>query len=463
MMVNHYILFMFNFEKMNETSSQIMSESKQNYLDTRCVLEQEIEIIYNQLFQDAIAKHRRGEQLSHEELIIVARRVVPLLTRSEMTTVSMKFLNACLDLLFVSSEADFKQKQTALIELILNEEIEHIPFHPNNPEEKVFEILNHMIEHRKITEPADIRKYTFVITLLVKFYNCHFENVMNRELLAFKENFDIYLLPYLDRADMICFPLFGNGHDKYEMIMYSHRYKFQSLKCSLCNLGPNEYRSIENLVVIIANEGIRCTCWEKFVKDNPGRNIFPCSANGLDGSFCRFCFEYKDMNIMEVIGVLNDSFKNGSLKEDVYNDLFDTFCQIIIGGSDMPVMPLTSKLVFYLSSISIELFQELLSLIEKFEVFFRRIKSIPRPNFLSTPNLRDFTKGYYKAYMDELKLGQDQFETVIPKFGFCCCNENIKSRDEIKVRRDGIDKDCHKEKVGDDAVEDYQKSRIGGC
>jgi hypothetical protein len=448
MMVNHYILFMFNFEKMPKSIVEItleliekyiskdgssnVKEIMKKYLDERCVLKKEIEIIYKQLFQDAIAKHRRGEPLSHEELIIIARRVVPLLTRSEMTTVSMEFLNACRDLLFASSEADFEQKQTALIKLIL-EEIEHIPFHQKNSEEKVFQIRNHMIEHRKITEQADIIKYTFVITLLVKFYNRHFENNMNRELLAYRGNFDIYLLPYLDRDDMICFPLFGNGHDKYQTIMYSHRHKFPFLKCSLCNLGPNEYTSIENLVVIIAKEGIRCTCWEKFVKDNPGRNIFPCSAKGLDGSLCRFCFEYKDMKFLEIICLLNDSFKNGSLKEAVYNDLFDTICQIIIGGSDMPVMPLTSKLVFYLLSMSIELFQDLLSLIEKFEVFFRRIKSIPRPNFLSTPNLHDFTKADYQAYMDELKLGQDQFETVIPKFGFCCCNENSKSRDEFNT------------------------------
>jgi hypothetical protein len=345
---------------------------------------------------------------------------------------------------------------------LIHQEIEHIPFHPKNPEEIVVQIRNHVVESKKITEPADIRKYTFVITLLVKFYNRHFENDMNHELFAFKGDFGIYLLPYLDRDDMICFPLFGNGHDKYQTIMYSHRYKFQSLKCSLCNLGPNEYRSIENLVVIIANEGIRCTCWEKFVKDNPERNIPPCSANCLDGSLCRFCFEYKDMKVLEIICVLNDSFKNGSLEEDVYNDLFDTFCQIIIGGSDMPVMPLTSKLILYLSRISIELFQELLSLIEKFEVFFRRIKSIPRPNFLSTPNLRDFTKADYQAYMDELKLGQDQFETVIPKFGFCCCNENSKSRDEIKARQERIDKDRREEEVGALAVKEYQKSIIIG-
>ena len=195
---------------------------------------------------------------------------------------------------------------------------------------------------------------------------------------------------------------------------------------------------------------------------NPGRNIDPCSAKGCDGSLCPFCDKYKEMQFMEFIAVINDSFKKGSLKEDVYNDLFDTICRIIIGGSDMPLMPLTSKLVLYLSSMSIELFQELLSLIEKFEVFFRRIKSIRRPKFLSTPNLRDFTIADYKAYMDELKLGQDQFETVIPKFGFCCCNERIDYQDELNRRKAKFEKEREDEKVGDEAVKRYRRSRIGG-
>jgi len=197
---------------------------------------------------------------------------------------------------------------------------------------------------------------------------------------------------------------------------------------------------------------------------NPDRNIHPCSAKGCDGSLCQFCDQYKDIQIMKFIAVINDLFKDGSLGEDVYNGLFDTFCQIIIGGSSMPVCPLVMKLYEYLQVISVLFFDELLRVINDFEIFFRRMKCLPRPNFLSsTPNLRDFTKADYDAYMDELKRGQEHFETDIPKLGFCCCNENIEYRVRLEEIEERIRKDRENEKVADAAVARFKGTRVNCC
>ena len=137
---------------------------------------------------------------------------------------------------------------------------------------------------------------------------------------------------------------------------------------------------------------------------------------------------------MEFIAVINNSFKDGSLSEDVYNDLFDTFCQIIIGGSSMPVMPLMIKLLFYLLSVSIELYQKLFRLITKFEEFFQRMQCIPMPNFLFTPYLRNFTEADYTNYMDRLKFEQDNFQTMIPTLGFCNCREIAISQTKSEIK-----------------------------
>jgi len=193
---------------------------------------------------------------------------------------------------------------------------------------------------------------------------------------------------------------------------------------------------------------------------NPDRNIHPCSAKGCDGSLCQFCDQYKDIQIMKFIAVINDLFKDGSLGEDVYNGLFDTFCQIIIGGSSMPVCPLVMKLYEYLQVISVLFFDELLRVINDFEIFFRRMKCLPRPNFLSTLKLRDFMKADYQEYMDELERGQKQFQTVIPKLGVCCCNERIDYQVELNRRKARLEQDRHDEKVGDLAVLHFKRITI---
>jgi hypothetical protein len=458
---------MFNFEKMTKSLSH-----DERYEINQGVLLQETKFqkdAYDKL-PEIIAKHNLGKPLSMDDLYTIARKIFRIFGRSNERTLSTNFLNACAELLF-ASKAEFKEKQDNLM-LLFVDEIINIPFHPTSSEPTANKILKHFIDANKVDD-TNRDDFLSAIHLLMKFFTRHGDYCINSSLNVEVSRFKIYVQPYPYDNRMIDFFLFRNWHqhDKYIDVMRP-RPPIKSLIqfCEICKIDMSTpdfmdskmFPTIENLVLLIVKEGIKCTCWEKFVEANPGRNIQPCSAKGCDGSLCPFCDQYKEMQFMEFIAVINDSFKKGSLKEDVYNDLFDTICQIIIGGSDMPVMPLTSKLVLYLSSMSIELFQELLSLIEKFEVFFRRIKSIRRPKFLSTPNLRDFTIADYKAYMDELKLGQDQFETVIPKIGFCCCNENIKYRDEINARQERIDKNRHEENVGALAVNYYKRS-MGRC
>ena len=298
----------------------------------------------------------------------------------------------------------------------------------------------------------------------MKLYTRHGSKVIGPSLNVYVNNFNIKLCPYPNNDKLICFSLFGYGHNKYKKIMSSRPPNSTIIKCKSCDLEQDDLTTIQNLVLLLVKEGIHCTCWRKFVEANPGRNIDPCSAKGCDGSLCPFCDQYKDMQLMEFIGILNDLFKDGSLSEDVYNGLFDTFYQIIIGGSSMSVMPLMMKLYEYLPSIDVKLFDKLFRLINKFDIFFRKMKCLPRPTFLSsTPNLRDFTKADYDAYIDELKRGQENFQTVIPKLGFCCCNENIEYRVRLEEIEERIRKDRENEQIGAAAVARFKGTRVNCC
>ncbi len=458
---------MFNFEKMTEPLSR-----DERYEINQGVLSRETksqQCAHDEL-PEIIAKHNLGKPLSIVELNIIARKIFRIFGRSDEIILSMNFLNACAELLFASKE-EFKEKLSSLM-LLFVDELHIIPFHPTSSEPTANRILKYFIETNQVddTNRDDFRS---AIHLLMKFFTRHGDYCINPSLNVEVRRFKIYLQPFPDNNRMIDFYLFRNwnNHEKYIDVMRP-RPPIKSLinSCEICKIDmstrdftdPNKFTTIENLVLLIAKEGIHCKCWKMFVEANPGRNIDPCSAKGCDGSLCPFCDHDKEMQFMEFIAVINDSFKDGSLSEDVYNDLFDTFCQIIIGGSSMPVMPLMTKLLFYLPSVSIELYQKLFHLIAKFEIFFRRMNCLPRPNFLSKPNLRDFTKADYDAYMDELKRGQEQFETVIPKLGFCCCNENIEFSDEFKRREKIIEQRLHDQKVRDAGVDDYKKTKVLG-
>ena len=412
---------------------------------------------------EIIAKHNLGKQLSIDDFHTIARKIFPILSRSDEIILSTNFLKACAELLF-ASEVEFWEKINNLM-LLFFYEIYNFPFHQMNSQQIADKTLKYFIDTDDTAEVDDKNcdNFCLAIHLLMKLYTRHGSKVISPSLNVYVNNFNIKLCPYPNNEKLICLSLFGYGHNKYKKTMSFRPPNSTIIKCTICKLEQDELTTIENLVLLIAKERIHCTCWRKFVEANPGRNIDPCSAKGCDGSLCPFCDQYKEMQLMEFIAVINDSFKDGSLGEDVYNDLFDTFCQIIIGGSSMPVMPLMIKLLFYLPSVSIELYQKLFHLIAKFEIFFRRMNCLPRPNFLSKPNLRDFTKANYDAYMDELKRGQEHFETDIPKLGFCCCNENIEYRVRLEEIEERIRKDRENEKVADAAVARFKGTRVNCC
>jgi hypothetical protein len=397
-----------------------------------------------------IEKHERGKPLSIQDLEIIARKVFPLLNRSDEITVSHDFLKACADLLFASSKEEFQEKMKNLQRMIVKE-IDNIPYE----RETANEIHREFSRNDKIkfgsVKPND---FISTIQLLVKLYN-RYDKSIDCSLRVYPSDFYLILYPYPNNDIKYSFSFFGNKHECYHEIMRTHSFDL-SPKCMICRNGVSFLTTFREYIKLVQNGHIYCRCWEKFASFNQERRI-PCSEGGCDGSLCSFCDQYKEMQLMEFIGVINDLFKVGSLSNDVvYNDLFDTFCQIIIGGSSMPVMPLMMKLYKHLPSIDVRLFDKLLRLITKFEGFFRSIKSIPRPDFLSTPNLRDFTEANYQAYMAELNLGQYQFQTVIPKFGFCRCRE-IAKLNRIKEK---LEEQRNIEKIAEKAVENYKKITI---
>ncbi len=442
---------MFIFEKMNHFLSleEIIRQNKNSQRDASLKI------------PEIIAKYNLGEQLSIADLYTIARIILPILSWSDERILSMDFLNACAELLF-ASEAEFWKKIDKLMLLFISE-IYNISFHPRNSQEIANEMLQYFISTNKVDHKNCVH-FRLAIHLLMKLYNRHDAKSISTSLNVYVRNFNMKLWPYPNNEKQISLSFFGYGHDKYKRIMTSRPPNSTIIKCKICKLEQDELTTIENLVLLIVeNGGIECTCWRKFLEENPKRNIQPCSARGLDGSLCPFCDQYKEMQIMGFIGTMNDLFKDGLLSEDVYNGLFDTFCQIIIGGSTMPIMPLTAKLLLYLPSVSIELFQKLFHLINDFEIFFRRMKCLPRPNFLSRPNLRDFTKADYDAYMEKLKRGQEEFERVVPELGFCCCNEKNDYCDEVNRIQEMIKQCNHDKIVGDNAVDRFNGTRINCC
>ncbi len=461
---------MFKVEKMTES----LLPHDERYKINQGVLSQETDSqkCAHDKLPEIIAKHKRGESLSIDELNIIARKIFRIFGRSDEIIFSMNFLYACEELLF-ASKAEFNDKLSSLM-LLFVDELHIIPFHPTSSEPTVNKILKYFIDKNEVddTNRDDFRS---AIHLLMKFFTRHGNYCMHPSLEVEVRRFKIYLQPFPDNNHMIDFYLFGNwnDHKMYIDVMRHLPPKTSLIKpCEICKIDmstrdftdPNKYTTIENLVLLIAKEGIHCKCWEMFVEANPGRNIDPCSAAEVcDGSLCQFCEQYKNMKIMEFIGRINDLFKHGSLSKGVYNGLFDTFCQIIIGGSSMPVMPLVMKLYEYITMISVLFFDELLRLINDFEIFFRRMKCLPRPDFLSKPNLRDFTKADYDAYMDELKRGQEHFETKIPRLGFCYCRENRQYSDEFKREEERIRKDRENEQIGAAAVARFKGTRVNCC
>lgn len=398
-------------------------------------------------------------ELSKDDFYTIAKKIFPNLSWSDEIRLSTNFLNACAELLF-ASEDEFHKKLNCLT-LLFYSEIPNFPFHPMNPKSIANEMRKFLILTNKV-DPTIHDEIDSAIDLLMKLYIRHDSKKICVSLKVHVKNFNMILRPYPNTGEEMRLFVFGYGHNQYKEIMNSRPRNSTIINCRICELELNTLTTFGDLVILIAEEGIHCKCWQKFLEANPERNIDPCSAKGCDGSLCPFCEQYKDMQIIKFIGTINDLFKNRLLSEAIYNDLFSEFCHIIIGGSYMAVMPLVMKLYQHLPMMNVQLFHELFHLIKEFEIFFRRMKCLPKPNFLSTRNLRDFTKADYQEYMDELKRGKEHFETVIPKLGFCCCNERIDYQDELNRRKAMFEKERGDEKVGDKAVELYRRSRIGG-
>lgn len=462
-MVNQDILFMFKVEKMSRNPHYLTRRQIREILDGNGIIKSDEESSQRDAFKklsEIIAKYKRGEPLSSDDFYIIARKMFPILGRSDEITLSIGFLNACAELLFASKE-EFKEKQDALM-LLLFDEIRNIPFHPMNSEITANRILEELERTREVND-ENREKICSAIHFLMKLYTKHNSTPMNSSRSVCIQDFEISLCPFLDNNEIIKVSLFGNGHNKYIRDMRSSSIipkKFE--ECMICTfVGTMDemeyYVQFGYFILLIANRGTNCTCWEKFVEANRERNISPCSVKDCyDGFLCKFCDEYKEMQVKEPIAVLNDLRNDGSFSEDVYNDLFNAFCQIIIGGSSVSIMPLVMKLRFYGPGMTNELLNELFHLIEKFDIFFRKMNCLPRPTFLSTPNLRDFTKADYQEYMEKLKRGQDQFQTVIPELGFCYCNE-IAKLNRIKAKVEEADK---LEKVAAQAVKDSRNTTI---
>ena len=398
--------------------------------------------------------------LSKDDQLKIAKKIIPNLSwSSDEIRLSTIFLNACAELLF-ASEDEFHKKLNCLT-LLFYSEIPNFPFHRMNPESVAIQMRDFLIRTKKL-DPTIHDKIYSAIDLLMKLYIRHDCKKICSSLNVYGRDFNMILCPYQNTSEEMRLFVFGYGHNKYKEIMNSRPQNSTIIKCKICELQLNTLTTFGDLVILIAEEGIHCKCWQKFLEANPERNIDPCSAKGCDGSLCRFCEKYKEMQIMKFIGTINDLFKNRLLSEAIYNDIFSEYCHIIIGGSCMAVMPLVMKLYQHLPMMNVQLFDEFIHLINDFDIFFRRMKCLPKPNFLSTRNLRDFTKADYQEYMDELKRGQEQFETVIPKLGFCCCNEQIEYLCELNRRKALLEKECDDEKVGNKAVELYRRSRISG-
>jgi len=468
-MVNQDILFMFKVEKMSRNPHYLSRNPhyltrkqirKELYGNTQSEEESSQRDAFKKL-SEIIAKYKRREPLSSNDFYIIARKMFPILGRSNEITLSIGFLNACAELLFASKE-EFKEKQDALM-LLLFDEIRNIPFHPMNSEITANGILREL-ERTGEVNIKNREKICSAIHFLMKLYTKHNSTPMNSSHRVCIQDFNLKLYPFLYSDETIEISLFGNGHNEYIRDMRSSSIiprKFE--ECMICTfVGTTDemeyYVQFGYFIRLIAKRGTNCTCWEKFVEANQERKISsPCSVKDCyDGFLCKFCNKYKDMQLIEPIAVLNDSFKNGSFSEDVYNDLFNAFCQIIIDGSSVPIMPLVMKLRFYELGMTNELVNELFHLIEKFDIFFRKMNCLPRPTFLSTPNLRDFTKADYQAYMEKLKRGQHQFQTVIPELGFCYCNK-IAKLNRIKAE---VEKERELDKVAAQAVKDSINTTI---
>jgi len=405
-MVNHYILFMFNFEKM-------------------------------EYHRNLIQKYKSGLKLSEEEIKYLFKEFLPVFTRTGgSATVPIDAQRHIVEAIRIlensqnPSSQDEKDLALSSIFKYIVPNIDCIPYHKCNPES----ISPSIIASMEI-DPTEKEQYMKACELLMKLYNYHIykqlsfnPSVRTTEHLTIRVHlslsnpkiyYDISLTYMTHRilVDLQSFPMIAE-HIKLE-------------QCDNCDIfRKDNLLSFKELVKHVAQNGIHCKCWEKFAQRNPTRPI-PCSVKDC-GTPCDFCEKYKMMQLTEMIRTLNDSLKNGSLNSHIYDELFSHVCKIIEGTGLMTEFVM--KLLIHQKAIGSQQFQQFFELISKLEKFMRDNQCRANPDFLSILDLRCLTGAEYTSYIDELRLGQEQFQERVPKLGFCCCPE-IVAKAQLEARK----------------------------
>lgn len=415
--------------------------------------------------QNLIQKHTSGIPLSEQELEFLFKKVLPIFARTDdRTTFPIDAQRRIVEAI-LNQEVSPKDKDEILYTIIKNliPNIEHIPFDKMNPETDVIEIFKGM-NISWVPENQSIS----AIRLLMRLYN-H----LNKKL-----NFNPKVI--LNEQLTMCVRFSLSNRSKYvhlSLTDMTYRMFIQELRlfpqleqlvnferCDNCKIF-RDFMILDFNVLVehVAEHGIYCECWKNFVQHNQTRTI-PCSVRGCKGPRCDFCEKYIQMQLTEMIAVLN-SLKNGSLiSSSIYGTFFQTACSIIVGeepisfspaiydelfieiskiiagGCSMPFMPLVMKLISHRQALGQAIFDRFITLTEKLEKFMKE-----NPKFLSTLDLSSLTEDDYRAYMDNLRSGQKEFQDRIPKLGFCCCSEILakeehqkllKNRDDVIKRKD---------------------------
>ena len=159
---------------------------------------------------EIIAKHNLREQLSIDDFHTIARKIFPILSRSDEIILSMNFLKACAELLF-ASEVEFWQKINNLMLLFIYE-IYNFPFHPMNSQQIADETLKYFIDTNEVDD-TNCNNFCSAIHLLMKLYTRHGSKVIGPSLNVHVNNFNIKLCAYPNNEKQISLSLFGYAHN----------------------------------------------------------------------------------------------------------------------------------------------------------------------------------------------------------------------------------------------------------
>lgn len=389
--------------------------------------------------RNLIKKYKSRLQLSDEEIQFLFKEFLQIFTRNRgPATVPIDaqrcIVEAIRNLENSQNHSSQNEKDLMLCSIfkVLVQYIDCIPHSECNPESNSDSIIDSM----KI-DPTEKEQYMKACQLLMRLYNHHHihKKLLPKTMVITTEYLTIRVHLSLSNRKI---------YSDISLTYMTHRllvWELQSFpmiaehieleRCDNCEIfRKDNLVSFEDLVKHVAQRGIYCKCWEKFAQRNPTRPI-PCSVIDC-GTPCDFCEKYKMMQLTEMFRALNDSFKNGSLNSDIYNELFSHLCKILEGTVLMKEF--VQKLLSHQEAIGPQLFQLFFELIQKLRKFIQDNPCRANPDFLSTLDLRSLTGAEYTEYMDELRVGQDQFQERVPTLGFCCCPE-IVAKAQLEARR----------------------------